>query len=315
MSTTASEVLDLDHVVMTDGRIYRVLGNLDHPGLFLGYNIYSPHEDGDRLFRGVPYRKNFTEDDQLPPDALDTYSMLRKAGIQEHHDPFTGAASNSRSFLSSPWFGLYAELTALFGDGAVGIFGSAMLGLHLTPSGHVRKDVDFVIEGTSNISVLREHLPAIRARLGFTAVSSDRQARQHKRYRRVFRNENNAIALVISRRWTALQVPSGVVTTIRFRDPAIRMPYHLASARPGQARDVTVTGRVADADLGNLFPRMFRLLTVSGSITVYLFWWKFSSPVRDGDTIALRGSLLDLAGQPAIRVSSFTDHWLQIQIP
>jgi hypothetical protein len=76
-----------------------------------------------------------------------------------------------------------------------------------------------------------------------------------------------------------------------------------------------VTGRVADADLGNLFPRMFRLLTASGSITVYLFWWKFSSPVRDGDTIALRGSLLDLGGQPAIRLSSFTDHWLQLQSP
>lgn len=74
-----------------------------------------------------------------------------------------------------------------------------------------------------------------------------------------------------------------------------------------------MTGRVADADLANLFPRMFRLVTASGSITVYVSWWKFSSPVRDGDTVALRGSLLDLAGQPAIGVSSFTGHWLQVR--
>jgi hypothetical protein len=300
---------------MTDGQIYRVLGNLDHSGLFLGYNVYSPHENGDRLFRGVPYRKNFPEDHQLPADALDSYALLHMDGIQEHRDPFAAATTSSRSFLNTPWFDLYAELTALFGSGGVGIFGSAMFGMHLSPSGHVRKDVDFVVEGASNISVLREHMPAIRSRLGFTPVNASRQAHQLERYRRVFRHENNAIAHVISRRWTALQAPGGAVTTIRFRDGAMRMPYHLASARPGQASDVRVTGQVADADLGNLFPRMFRVLTASDSITVYLFWWKYSSPVRDGDTVALCGSLLDLSGQPAIRVSSFTDHWLQIQSP
>jgi hypothetical protein len=42
MSTHASEVHDLDHVVMADGRIYRIVGNLDHPAKFVGYNVYSP---------------------------------------------------------------------------------------------------------------------------------------------------------------------------------------------------------------------------------------------------------------------------------
>lgn len=41
-----------------------------------------------------------------------------------------------------------------------------------------------------------------------------------ERYRRVFRNQDKSTDLVISRRWTALQAPGGVVTTIRFRDPA-----------------------------------------------------------------------------------------------
>jgi hypothetical protein len=56
-------------------------------------------------------------------------------------------------------------------------------------------------------------------------VTSARQGRQYERYRRVFRNENNSTDLVISRRWTALQAPNGVVTTIRFRDPAIRTSW------------------------------------------------------------------------------------------
>jgi hypothetical protein len=40
VSTTVTEVRDLDHVVMADGRIYRVVGNLDHPAKFVGYNVY-----------------------------------------------------------------------------------------------------------------------------------------------------------------------------------------------------------------------------------------------------------------------------------
>jgi hypothetical protein len=263
MNTHASEVCDLDHVVMADGRIYRVVGNLDHPAKFVGYNVYSPHSGGDRIFRGKPYRKNFTEDDELPQDALDTYVMLPKARICEHLDPYTAAAEKAGTFAGSEWAGLHAELTTLFGPDAVGIFGSAMLGMHLTPNGQVRKDIDFVI----------------------------------------------------SRRWTALQAPNGIVTTIRFRDPAVRLPYQLAGAYPVQAKDITITGKVADADQGNLFPRVFRLLTGSHAYTVHLWWWKFASPVRDGETVTICGSRRDLPGQDVIRISSFTRHWLQVHHP
>jgi hypothetical protein len=80
-----------------------------------------------------------------------------------------------------------------------------MLGMHLTPAGTVRKDVDFVIERAGNIPLLREHLPAIRSKLGFTEVTGARQGRQYERYRQVFRNDNNSTDLVIARRRTALQ--------------------------------------------------------------------------------------------------------------
>jgi predicted nucleotidyltransferase len=315
VSTHPTAVRDLDHVVMTDGRIYRVVGNLDHPAKFVGYNVYSPDPAGDRLFRSTPYRKNFTEDDELPDDALDTYRMLPKARICEHLDPHTAATTQASTYADSPWAGLHTELNALFGGSAVGIFGSAMLGMHLTPDGTVRKDVDFVIEGTGNIPVLRDHLPAIRSKLRFTEVTSARQGRQYERYRRVFRNDNNSTDLVITRRWTALQAPNGVVTTIRFRDAAVQTPYQLAGTFPVQAKNVTVTGQVADADLGNLFPRMFRLVTAGHTYTVHLWWWKFASPVRDGDTITVRGRRCDLPGHDVIRISSFTSHWLKVHNP
>ena len=111
-----------------------------------------------------------------------------------------------------------------------------------------------------------------------------------------------------------LPAPNGVVTTIRFRDASVRMRYQLCSS-PLMAKDITVTGQVADADLGNLFPRLFRVVTAGYTYTVHLWWWKFASPVRDGDTITIRGSRSDLLGHDIIRVSSFTRHWLKIHNP
>ena len=150
--------------------------------------------------------------------------MLPKARICEHLDPRAAAATQASTFADSPWAARHAELNALFGASAVEIFGSAMLGMHLTPDGTVRKDVDFVIEGAGNIPVLREHLPAIRSKLRFTEVTSARQGRQYERYRRVFRNDNNSTDLVITRRGPPCRAPNGVVTTIRFATPLSACP-------------------------------------------------------------------------------------------
>ena len=50
-SAQATELRDLDHVVMADAG-YRVIGSLEHPARFVGSSVYSPGPDGDRLFRG-----------------------------------------------------------------------------------------------------------------------------------------------------------------------------------------------------------------------------------------------------------------------
>ncbi|WP_273937325.1 hypothetical protein [Kutzneria chonburiensis] len=162
---------DLDHVVIDDGRIYRVLGNLDSNTHFLGYNVYMPSEDGDRVYRGRTYKKRFIEDEDLPADVLDTYELIPIEKVIDHLDPIQSAKTMCGTFEGTVWFDLYVELCEVFGDDSVGIFGSSMFGLHLTPEGKVRKDVDFVLEGVENIPTLRQTLPEIRKRLGFTEVS------------------------------------------------------------------------------------------------------------------------------------------------
>jgi predicted nucleotidyltransferase len=305
-------LLDLDHVVMNDGQIYRVVGNLDSRTDFLGYNVYSPSLGGDRLYRGEPYTKNFIEDDDLPSDVLDTYELLTIKDVAEHHDPVRSARLNNTSFRSTVWHDLYAELICIFGEESVGIFGSSMFGLHLTPEGKVRKDIDFVIQGMANVEVLRHRLPEIRDKLGFTSITAERQLQQYARYQRVFRNENNSIMPIIARRWTGLQLSEHVVTTVRLRDPAQTIPVELVTASARDCGDVIVSGRVADADGSNLFPRRFTLVTDRGPKEIYIFWWKFSTPVRDGDAVTLCGSLLAAKIHPIIRLTDFTRHWLRI---
>jgi hypothetical protein len=48
------------------------------------------------------------------------------------------------------------------------------------------------------------------------------------------------------------------------------MPYQLACSFLVMAKDITVTGQVGDADLGNLFPRLFGVITVGYTYTVHL---------------------------------------------
>jgi predicted nucleotidyltransferase len=295
----------------SDGRIYRVVGNLDNETHFLGYNVYSPSADGDRLYQGKRYKKNFKEDDDQPVDVLETYRLISVDDVTEHHEPVHSAELNCGTFASTVWFDLYTELVHIFGSESVGIFGSSMFGLHLTADGHIRKDIDFVIQGLSNVEMLRQYLPKIREKLGFTTVTTERQLQQYDRYRKVFRNENNSIRSIIARRWTGLQLSERVVTTIRLRDPSLTMPIELVTPSM-DSHDVVVSGRVADADGSNLFPRMFRVITPHEQVSACILWWKFSTPVRDGDAVTLCGNLVTINGQSTVRLTNFSQHWLRI---
>jgi predicted nucleotidyltransferase len=312
MDVDGSALFDLDHVVTKDNKIYRVVGNLNRGDTCLGYNVYAPHRDGDRVYRGVHYRKNFIEDENLPADVLDTYEFISVANVVERHDPIESAKGNNTTFESTVWHDLYGELVTVFGVDNVGVFGSSMFGMHLTPEGNVRKDIDFVIQGINNAELLRQQLPGIRRRLGFSCITEQRQFQQYARYQRVFRNANNSIRSIIARRWTGLQLSDQVVTTIRLRDTAPVLPFELLTARASNPTPVEVSGQVVDADSSNLFPRKFTVAKDGVDIEIYTLWWKFSTPVRDGDLVTLCGNLITVDNRSVVLLTDFRRHWLKI---
>jgi predicted nucleotidyltransferase len=310
MTNAEQQLYDLDHVVLSNGKIYRVLANFRDEEHFFGYNVYSPDVHGDRIFRGERYRKNFIEDKQLPSDVLETYEVLRRSDIVWRIDPVQAAQEYCASFANTIWFDLYQQLTTLFGVDAVGIFGSSMFHFHLLPDGQVRTDVDFVIEGLEHVEKLRRCLPGIRAQLGFQEINEARQVQQYQRYQRVFQNTRNTLQEIIKRRWTGLQLSEQIVSTLRFREKSIVLPLELVQKTTMVQKDAVISGQVLDAERSNLFPRMFTLLTEKHLYPVYIWWWKFSTPVRENDRLTLCGDKIMLEGREVIRVTNFHDHWL-----
>ena len=313
MLHTGKYFYDLDHVVLSNGKIYRVLGNLQNEAYFFGYNVYAPDGNGDRIYQGQRYRKNFLEDEHLPQDVLETYEVLPRCEVALHLDPIQSAREMCFSFRQTIWFHLYEALIALCGEDAVGIFGSSMFLFHLTSQGQVRKDVDFVIEGIEHVASLQRALPEMRRTLGFQEISEARQLQQYQRYQHVFQNERNTIQEIIRRRWSGLQLSEQIVSTLRFREKSSVLPFELVQSPMVMQRNKMVVGKVSDAEMSNLFPRMFTLETETGPYPVYIFWWKLSTPVRPDDEISICGDSILLEGREVIRLTNFRTHWIAIE--
>jgi predicted nucleotidyltransferase len=309
---------DMDHVRVDDGRIYRVLGNfaLDDGG-FLAYNLYSPDPAGDRTFRGVNYVKNYTEDNTSPRDVLDTYDILAPGDVAEYFDPISAAKEMIATYDGTVWAKLYRKLTDIFGTESIGIFGSALpgSGLHQNPDGSIKNDVDFFIEGLENIPKLERQLPAVREDLGFSDYDTASQQGIIRAWSKVFRNPNNTLDEIMARRWSGMQLDDAgriVLNTFRFRDRNVVVPPQLLAAKNIIRRNVEVEGVAIDTQQGNLYPRAFAVESAGSQYPVYSFWWKFSSPVREMDQVAVCGDVIDVNGKEVLRLTNYEDHWIHL---
>jgi hypothetical protein len=310
---------DNDQVLTDDGRIYRVIGNVASPDSFIGFNLYSPSHDAseDRTFRGRPYVRNRVEDPPRPyDDALQAYGVVPKDAVVEHFDALSAARDGNASFRGTVWHDLYNGLVALFGEDAVGVLGSALPGLHLTSQGKVKNDVDFFIEGLDNIPVLAAHLPQLRGQFGFTEYSAESEDKIRGGWQEVFTHPDNSLDKIMQRRWSGMQIVQGagrvVLNTLRFRDKSVNTSLDVVDPTRVITPNISVSGVTTDTCKANLWPRTFRVDSDLGELPVHLLWWKLCSPVRDQDEVTLRGDLVDVDGQAALRIINYAKHSIQI---
>lgn len=312
-----NQFYDNDQVLIDDGRIFRVIGNVASDESFIGFNLYAPDANGERTFRGEPYTRRRVEDAPRPfDDALDAYGVVAKDRVVEHFDALKAAQDGNASFRGTVWHDLYSGLVDIFGRDAVGVLGSALPGLHLNNEGQVRNDVDFFIEGLGNIPVLRTHLPEIRRRFGFTEYSAESEAKIEGGWKQVFTNPDNSYDKIMARRWSGMQIVQGagrvVLNTFRFRDTGVHTSLDVVDSSRVITKNVSVTGAAVDADKANLWPRTFTIDSDAGELPVHMLWWKFNSPVREQDEVTLTGDLVDVDGREALRITNYNDHAIQI---
>lgn len=303
----------MDHVLLKNGEFYRVLGNSSNEDYFLGYNVYSPVKSGDRIYLGKKYQKNFIEDEKLPEDVMETYEYVPTNNIVKRFCPIKSVKQQYDTFKDTIWGETYRKLTNLFGEDKVGIFGSSMMGMHLNIAGKIRKDIDYMVEGLDNLRLLKNNIGELRKTMGFVPISTSRIEKQYKRYSRVFNLEHNSLKRIIGRRWTALQLSPEIVSTLRFRDKGVQTDYSFMKKKRIK-KNITLEGVVFD-DLGqsNLFPRNFFLKTQTEKYQVSLFWWKYCSPVESGESVIVRGDLVDDVGtHQHVVVTNFRNHGIKL---
>lgn len=312
-----SQFYDNDQVLTDNGKIFRVIGNVESAEAFIGFNLYAPDPNGERTFRGESYTRRRVEDAPRPfDDALDAYGAVPKDRVVEHFDALKAAQDGNASFRGTIWHDLYKGLVDIFDEDTVGVLGSALPGLHLNEQGKVRNDVDFFIEGLSNIPVLESHLPAIRQEFGFTEYSAESEEKIRSGWKKVFTNPDNSYEKVMRRRWSGMQIAQDagrvVLNTFRFRDTEVHTSLDVVSRKNVISKNVSISGVTTDTTKANLWPRTFSLDSDAGALPVHLLWWKFNSPVREQDEVTLCGDLVELDGQEALRITNYNDHSIRI---
>lgn len=309
------QLYDMDQVLLDDGRIIRVMGNFSSDDCFFGYNVYSPKQDGDRFFRGKPYVKNYFEEDDAVSDVIDTYAIVAKDRIVEFFDPIKTAKEIADSYRGTIWHDLYKGLVEIFGSDSVGVLGSALSGLHLRADGQIRNDIDFFLEGLENVPLLQENMHKVREDLGFKDYGPEATQDIYNESSRVIKNPNTTISKIIERRWSGMELPAEkpIRNTIRFRDKRFITPLAILDNKNIIEKNVVLEGTVSEGVQSNLYPRMFTIATDDGSREISCLWWKFSSPVIDGDSVIVCGDLMQVDGKKIVRITNFNDHWLQLK--
>ncbi len=309
-----NQLYDMDQVLLDDGRIMRVMGTFDSNKYFFGYNVYSPDENGDRLFQGKRYRKYLSESLTGVESVLGSSEIVNLNKIIEFFDPIKTAQQNNSSFTGTIWHELYDALVDVFGNDHVGILGSALSGLHFNIEGKLKNDVDFFIEGIDNISVLRKNMKKVREDIGFCDYEPAVLKVILDECSEVYTSNKNTLSKMIDRRWTGMELPGDhpVRNTMRFRDKRLVSPFELLSEKKVLERNVVIRGIVSGEAGGNLYPRQFTVSSDGDNHTIYCLWWKISSPVKDGDDVSVCGDLVNVNAVPTLRMAHFKNHWLHI---
>jgi predicted nucleotidyltransferase len=192
--------------------------------------------------------------------------------------------------LDGRWLNLAEALLEICPAEALGVLGSALVGLDQRPDGVRIKDVDFSVHGRENHDRVKEQIGELRARSGATAISPSHVMRHSRKFGAPFAPWLNTWTKTLNRKWSSLQLAEGLLATVRFAYAAGEEPED-ALAFPLLAQDVVVSGVVSEDQDVDFMPRRFRLETGAGEREAVSYFWGHQSCVRRGDHVSVSGDL------------------------
>ncbi|MBI2042032.1 MAG: hypothetical protein HYT20_03375 [Candidatus Nealsonbacteria bacterium] len=158
-------------------------------------------------------------------------------------------------------------------------------------NGGLIKDVDFLVYGLDNFRKFKNGgLQKIREKLNLGSISREHIEWHAKKYGKYFQPGLTNFSETLKRKWPALQIGPGILSTIRFVYNENEVPPDPVIS-PFMAK-VSIRGRVAEAERVSFMPRIFEISSTGNrTFKVVTYFWAFYCAVKEGDEVEVTGNL------------------------
>lgn len=159
-------------------------------------------------------------------------------------------------------------------DENIGIFGSYLIGFDIS------KDVDFSIYGKENLHKYYENINYLKNKLNVTSITKEHINYQYDKHKVKF-NEECDLKEIISRNWSGIELPNGVLSTPRFID------INNQNIPKKQGEDKLIQVKVIEGIYSNMLPRVATVEYKNEKYKIYSTLWKFQSFAHKDDIIKI----------------------------
>jgi hypothetical protein len=90
------------------------------------------------------------------------------------------------------------------------------------------------------------------------------------------------------------------------------LPFELFESHCLELKRQSRFGRSSTLTVAIFSPKQLTVVKDGVDGDIYRVWWKFSTPVRDGDVVTLYGDLIMADKQSVVLLAELCRHWLKI---
>ncbi len=294
---------DLDYFRTKDNIFFLVKGYYHPPKRVFAYPVFWPDEKGDRLhpFLKKRFKKNTSDIDNqsifkmhphykhnLIPYNIPLVPLKEIVEIYQPQNKIRDFLQNEKNTIWIKIFKAINEISKV-PKKDIGIFGSYLINLSQNTQNKQIKDIDFVIYGIKNYIKLKNKFDDLLKFLKYRHISKRHIAYHKKKFGSKFNPEINSFEKTLSRKWSAIQIKKGLLSTIRFVYKNNEIPPNPIMTAP--RNKIQIIGQVINDFGTNFMPRTFLMKKNNKIYQIVTYFWGFQEAVREKDQVLITGDL------------------------